>query len=342
MYQRLRPAIYRLAPEEAHRATVALLRLAGAFPPARTLVRRIFGPAREGPAVQAFGLSFSNPVGLAAGYDKDGLAWRGLAELGFGHIEVGTVTPKPQPGNPEPRIFRLVDDRAVINRMGFPSRGSEYLAGQLHAPRPRRLILGVNIGKNKATALEEAVGDYLSLMRVFAPLADYLAINVSSPNTPGLRALQGRRALEELLAPLAAERHSQVLTLGRSLPLLVKLAPELANGELDDALDVILSTGMDGVIVSNTTLRRENLQSRHAGETGGLSGAPLKQLNTELVRVVAARTAGKLPIVASGGIMRPEDVREKLDAGAILVQLYTGLIYEGPGLVRKVFEHGFA
>jgi len=341
VYQRLRPAIFRLAPEQAHRATVALLRFAGALPPAGMLVRGLFGPAREGPAVQAFGLSFPNPVGLAAGYDKDGLAWRGLAELGFGHIEVGTVTPKPQPGNPEPRIFRLVDDRAVINRMGFPSRGSAYLAGRLHAPRPHGLILGVNIGKNKATALEEAVSDYLSLMRVFAALADYLAINVSSPNTPGLRTLQSRRALEGLLAPLATERHLQVQRLGRPLPLLVKLAPDLAIDDLDDALDVILSTGMDGVVVSNTTLRRENLRSLHAGETGGLSGAPLKKINTELVRAVTARTAGKLPIVASGGIAGPEDVREKLDAGAVLVQLYTGLIYEGPGLVRKVLAQGF-
>jgi dihydroorotate dehydrogenase len=341
VYQRIRPMIFRLAPEHAHEVTIALLRLAGAIPPARLGLRWLFRPGGRGPAVQAFGLTFPNPVGLAAGYDKDGLAWRGLSELGFGHIEVGTVTPRPQSGNPQPRIFRLVEDRAVINRMGFPSQGGERLARRLRAPRPKGLILGINIGKNKATPLEEAVQDYMSLVRTFAPLADYLAINVSSPNTPGLRALQSRQALEGLLRPLAEERGRQVRHLGRPLPLLVKLAPDLASSALDEALDVIVNTGMDGVVVSNTTLHREGLRSALSGETGGLSGAPLKSLNTELVRAVARRTAGELPIIASGGIMCREDLREKLDAGAVLVQLYTGLIYEGPGLVRRVLERGF-
>jgi dihydroorotate dehydrogenase len=338
LYRRLRPLVFRLSPETAHTVTVALLRVAGALPPARWLLRRAFAPDQTGPEVRAFGLTFCNPVGLAAGYDKDGLGWRGLALLGFGHIEVGTVTPLPQPGNPRPRVFRLVEDEAVINRMGFPGRGAAFLVQRLSGARPPGLVLGVNIGKNKDTPLEGATGDYLALLRAFAPLADYLAINVSSPNTPGLRSLQTRQALEGLLAPLDAVRREEAGRLGRAVPLLVKLAPDLASDELDGALEAIATTGMDGVIVSNTTLRREGLRSALAAESGGLSGAPLCRLNTALVREVVRRTGGRLPVVASGGIMNPADAREKLDAGATLVQLYTGLIYAGPRLVKRVLE----
>jgi dihydroorotate dehydrogenase len=338
LYHRLRPLIFRLSPERAHTLTIALLRVAGALPPARRLVRALFRSSAAGPEVHAFGLTFPNPVGLAAGYDKDGLGWRGLALLGFGHLELGTVTPLPQPGNPRPRVFRLVEDEAVINRMGFPGRGAAFLAGRLSGARPPGLVLGVNIGKNKDTSLEGAAGDYLSLLRDFAPLADYLAINVSSPNTPGLRSLQARQALEQLLSPLDAARREAAGRLGKTVPLLVKLAPDLGFGELDGALEAITACGMDGVIVSNTTLRREGLRSARALESGGLSGAPLRRLNTELIREVVRRTGGRLPVVASGGIMRPVDAREKLDAGATLVQLYTGLIYAGPGLVKRVLE----
>jgi len=342
MYQLLRPLIFCLPPERAHNLTIQMLRLAGASPVGRSMLRMLFQPAHPGPAVKAFGLTFPNPVGLAAGYDKDGLGWRGLAALGFGHVEVGTVTTLPQAGNPGPRIFRLTDEQAVINHMGFPNRGSEFLVKRLQGYRPQGLILGVNIGKHITTPLEEAGRDYLSLMRTFAPLADYLTINVSSPNTPGLRRLQARQALVELLAPLARERRRQVQKLGRPLPLLVKLAPDLTSDELDDALDVILSTGMDGVIASNTTIQRKGLRSPLANEAGGLSGAPTKRLNTKFVRAITRRTGGKLPIIASGGIMRPDDVKEKMDAGAILIQLFTGLIYAGPGLVRRVLEQGFS
>jgi dihydroorotate dehydrogenase len=275
---------------------------------------------------------------LAAGYDKDGLGWRGLATLGFGHLELGTVTPRPQPGNSGPRVFRLVEDRAVINRMGFPNRGAEFMVRRLQGSRPEGLILGVNIGKNKDTPMENAAEDYLALVRTFAPLADYLAINVSSPNTPDLRSLQARQALEPLLRALDAERRVRVRALGRPLPLLVKLAPDLTSDGLDGALAAILITGMDGVITSNTTLAREGVTSGVAREVGGLSGAPLRKRNTHLVREVARRTNGRLAIVASGGIMHPEDALEKLAAGATLVQLYTGLIYAGPGLVRRVVE----
>ncbi|MDQ1300603.1 MAG: hypothetical protein QG637_522 [Chloroflexota bacterium] len=338
IYPALRPFIFRLSPERAHVLTLALLRLAGASAVGRWLVGALFAPQRIAPPVQAFGLSFANPVGLAAGYDKDGLGWRGLAALGFGHLELGTVTSRPQPGNPAPRIFRLVEDRAVINRMGFPSRGADFLADRLAGRRSPGVILGVNIGKNKDTPLERAGEDYGALLRRCAPLADYLTINVSSPNTPGLRQLQGQAALAGLLGPLADARQRLASALGRPVPLLVKLAHDLTEPELDAALGAISETGMDGVIVSNTTLRRAGLRSARAGETGGLSGAPLRDLNTALIRRVARVTGGRLPIIASGGVLTPDDYREKLAAGATLVQLYTGLIYAGPGLVRQVLR----
>ncbi|MGC8780512.1 MAG: quinone-dependent dihydroorotate dehydrogenase [Anaerolineae bacterium] len=336
MYPFLRPLIFRLPAERAHELTLALLRLAGSSAAGRWLVRALFAPRPNGPAVHAFGLTFANPVGLAAGYDKDGLGWRGLAAMGFGHLELGTVTPRPQPGNPAPRIFRLVEDRAVINRMGFPSRGADFLARRLAGRRPASVVIGVNIGKNKDTPLERAVEDYRTLLQRFAPLADYLAINVSSPNTPGLRRLQDRAALFGLLQPLAEERRRLADALGRPVPLLVKLAPDLADAALEAALDAILAAGMDGVIISNTTLRRDGLRSAAAGETGGLSGAPLRGLSSAMVRRVADAVNGRLPIVASGGVMSADDAEEKLAAGAALVQLYTGLIYAGPGLVRQI------
>jgi dihydroorotate dehydrogenase len=337
MYPLFRAPLFRLDPETAHRLTLRLIRLAGQLLPVRALLRRLFAvPSRP---VQAFGLTFTNPIGLAAGYDKDALGWRGLAALGFGHIEVGTVTQQPQPGNPRPRLFRLVDERAVINRMGFPGLGAEFVARQLSGPRPPGLVLGVNLGKNQDTPLEDAARDYLSLLQTFAPLADYLAINISSPNTVGLRRLQAHDALQELLSVLAAQRRTEAQRLGRAVPLLVKLAPDLSDTELDDALDAILNTGMDGVIATNTTLGRDGLHSALAGETGGLSGAPLRALSTEMVRKIAARTQGKLPVIGVGGVASAQDVREKLEAGACLVQLYTGLIYEGPALVMRILRN---
>jgi len=338
MYKTFRPIIYRLTPEQAHTSTIAMLRLGGAIPPAAALLRAYFRPSQPGPQVQAFGLTFSNPLGMAAGYDKDGLGWRGLATLGFGHIELGTVTPRPQPGNPQPRLFRLVPDQAVINRMGFNNHGAEFLARRLRAQKPSGLVLGVNIGKNKTTPVEEAGQDYLSLLRTFAPLADYLAVNVSSPNTPGLRTLQSRQALEGLLKPLAEERGVLARQLGKRIPVLVKLAPDLGDDELDDALTVIQDTGMDGVILTNTTIARPPLLSPFSGETGGLSGAPLRQISLRIVQDVTRRTGGRIPIVASGGVMNAQDAQARLDAGAVLVQLYTGLIYEGPALVKQILN----
>ncbi len=338
MYKTLRPFIYRLTPEQAHEVTVALLRVAGALPPAAWLLRALFRPRIDGPTVQTFGLNFRNPLGMAAGYDKDGLAWRGLACLGFGHLELGTVTPKPQPGNPQPRLFRLVEDSAVINRMGFNNHGADFLARRLRGKRPKGLVLGVNIGKNKVTPLEQAHEDYLALLQTFAPLADYLAVNVSSPNTPGLRSLQTRAALEGILQPLGAEKAAQTQKLGRTVPVLVKLAPDLTDEELDGALEAICAAGMDGVIISNTTVSRPKLWSLHAGETGGLSGAPLTALSLAMTRKVVERLNGRLPVISSGGVMSAADYQARLNAGAVLVQLYTGLIYEGPGLVKQILD----
>jgi dihydroorotate dehydrogenase len=340
MYQTIRPLLFRLDPEQAHRLTIGLIRLAGNTPGVPKLLRRLY-PAPVRP-VQAFGLTFQNPVGLAAGYDKDGLGWRGLACLGFGHIEVGTVTPRPQPGNPTPRVFRLPEARAIINRMGFPGRGAQALVRALSSPRPSGLVLGVNLGKNKDTPLEEAAHDYLSLTQTFAPLADYLAINVSSPNTIGLRRLQARKELEALLIAIVEVRSQQANSLNRPVPILVKLAPDLDDAELDDALEAVSQSGVDGVIATNTTISRTALAgisgpaARIAQQTGGLSGAPLRQVSTEMIRKIARRTGGSLPIIGVGGILSVDDAKEKLDAGAVLVQIYTGLIYAGPGLASQI------
>ncbi len=305
MYPRLRRILFRLDPEVAHHLTLNALRLAGNFPPSYWFLSQLYkAPPKP---VQVFGLTFKNPVGLAAGYDKDSVAIRGLSALGFGHVEVGTVTLKPQPGNPKPRVFRLVEDEAVINRMGFPGRGAEYVAASLRgmlvpkaiSSSPKRslpaarndVMIGLNLGKNKDTPLEEAASDYIKLMRILAPLADYLAINISSPNTVGLRRLQGREMLEALLGQIRLERE----TWDMKLPILVKIAPDLTDDELDDAIGVILDKGMDGVIATNTTLARQGLRSMHQGETGGLSGSPLRGRSEAVLSRVVKLVNGRVP-----------------------------------------------
>lgn len=363
MYPFFRSLLFRLDPELAHQLTLRTLRVAGNFPPSRWLLSQLFKAPSQ--PVRAFGLTFRNPVGLAAGYDKDAVAIRGLSSLGFGHVEVGTVTPKPQPGNPRPRVFRLPQDEAVINRMGFPGKGAAFMVRSLKGRQSNlpggmlRLALdvtsakpggaasapqgsaklGINLGKNKTTPNEEAVLDYLELLQCFAPHADYLAINISSPNTVGLRQLQGRAALEGLLTQLDIQRRMEEKALEKRIPLLVKLAPDLSEQELDEAVDVILSAHMDGIIVTNTTLAREGLHSKHRDETGGLSGSPLRLRSEAVLCRVVERVEGKIPIVSVGGIMNPEDAKRRLDLGATLIQLYTGLIYEGPGLVKKILTH---
>jgi len=356
MYPFFRSFLFRLDPETTHQLTLQALSIAGGFPPSHWFLTLLYkAPSKP---VQAFGLTFKNPIGLAAGYDKDALAIKGLAALGFGHLEIGTVTPKPQAGNSRPRVFRLVEDEAVINRMGFPSKGAEYVAMSLRgAQKGRRgnlpanvgiaspatqarndAIVGVNLGKNKDTPLEEAANDYVELMRCFMFLADYLTINISSPNTVGLRRLQGRRMLERLLGEIQKERENISFGRGGNSPILVKIAPDLNDEELDDAIGVILDKGMDGIIATNTTLVREGLKSRHPGESGGLSGSPLRIRSEAVLRQVVKRVNGKVPIVSVGGIMSPEDAKRRLDMGATLIQLYTGLVYQGPGLVKKFLE----
>jgi len=340
MYPAIRSLLFKLDPENAHHLTLQLMRIGGAQPFSSILQMFYFAPSKP---VEVFRLTFKNPVGLAAGYDKDGIAMRGLSALGFGHIEIGTITPRPQLGNPKPRVFRLPGDEAVINRMGFPSKGAEKVMRTLRRmekakTRHPNAILGVNIGKNKETPNEEAVFDYLELLGNFAPFADYLTINVSSPNTVGLRDLQGRDALHGLLAQLNHQRKMEETRLEKNIPLLVKLAPDLSDAELDDALGVILDTGMDGVIATNTTIAREGLRSVHQGEVGGLSGNPLRGRSEAMLEKVIRWVDGRVPIVSVGGIMSPEDAKRRLDMGATLVQVYTGLIYHGPGLVRQILQ----
>jgi dihydroorotate dehydrogenase len=351
VYRIFRPLLFSLDTETAHHLTLQMVRLAGLLPPMRWLLQALYS-APDKP-VEVLGLKFKNPVGLAAGYDKNGVAMRGLAALGFGHLEIGTVTPRPQPGNPRPRLFRLVEDQAIINRMGFPGEGMYSVAISLRgaafatrqSPDGSRLlrfarngaIIGINLGKNRDTPLEEAADDYIALMRTFSSLADYLAINVSSPNTVGLRRLQGRELLENLLGSISRERQT-AFSRGRPAPILVKLAPDLSEDELDDAITAILDNGMDGVIVTNTTLERMGLRSRHQSETGGLSGSPLRARSETVLRQVLERLGGRLPVVSVGGIMSSEDAKRRLDMGAALVQVYTGLVYAGPGLVQKIIR----
>ena len=329
MYSLLRPLLFRLDAETSHALTLYALRSTQYLP----FLEQIYKvPSKP---VQAFGLTFKNPIGLAAGYDKDGVAVRGLAALGFGHVEVGTVTPKPQAGNPRPRVFRLAEDEAVINRMGFPSRGAEFVRKQLSVISDRSsVVVGVNLGKNKDTPLEEAARDYIELITVFAPLADYLTINISSPNTVGLRRLQSREMLKNLLSQIDLERETWDL----KRPILVKISPDLSDEELDDVIGVILDKKMDGIIATNTTLSREGLRSNLKGEIGGLSGSPLKGRSEAVLSRVVKLANGRVPIISVGGIASPDDAKKRLALGASLVQVYTGLIYRGPGLVREILK----
>jgi dihydroorotate dehydrogenase len=340
MYSLYRPLIFKFDPETAHHLTINMLKLAGNMAPGRAMVKALYYPKNNGPAVDVMGLHFANPIGMAAGYDKDGDGWRGLAELGFGHIELGTVTVNPQPGNAKPRIFRIPEERAVINRCGFPNLGADYMLQRMNGHKPKNVILGVSIGKNKTVPLDQAEDDYVKLMELFAEKADYLAVNVSSPNTPGLRELQVKGRFDKLLRAVAEKRAELNEKLGKMIPVAVKLAPELSDEEMDECLSVILDTGLDGVIISNTSLNRHGLQSPVQSEYGGLSGAPIMKHSTELIKKVIKRTEDKLPVIASGGVMNYDDAQAKLDAGAKLVQLYTGLIFEGPELPGKIINRG--
>ena len=335
----LRAAMHATDAERAHAVAVAGLSWAGRSAPLRAMLQATMGP-RVGDPVEVMGLRFANRVGLAAGWDKDARAWPGLATMGFGHVEVGTITPRPQPGNPKPRVFRLVEDEAVINRMGFPGAGMAAAAAHLTASsdpalKPPGFVLGVNIGRNKATSNEDAAADACAVLDGLGSFADYVAINVSSPNTPGLRALQRAEELQGLLAAVAAHRDRMVAVVGRSIPLAVKIAPDLDAPGIDGAVDAAIAAGMAGLIATNTTLARDGLQSGLAGEQGGLSGKPLAERSLQVLDAVVARAAGRLAILSVGGVHDADQARQRIERGADLVQVYSGLVYAGPALVRQ-------
>ncbi len=316
-------ALRGLDPETAHRATIAALRLLPKVSPP-------VGDARL--KTRAFGLSFDNPVGLAAGFDKNAEVFDATPGLGFGFVEVGTLTPLPQPGNPRPRVFRLLEDRAVINRYGFNNEGHASALERL-SRRARKGVVGVNVGANKDSA--DRIADYVAGVKTFAAVADYLTINVSSPNTPGLRDLQEASALRELLARALAARESAA----RRPPLLLKIAPDVTLGELDDIVRVARDAKIYGMIVSNTTISRpETLRSNLAKQAGGLSGRPLFALSTQRLAQTYLRVEGQFPLIGVGGIDGPEAAFAKLEAGASLLQLYSALVFEGPGLIQRIKE----
>ena len=335
LYENLfRRLFFRFDPETAHELSVHALALLGATGPLRRAMEYFCLPstARCRP-VEAFGLKFPNAVGLGAGFDKNATVWPAAAALGFGHVEIGTVTLLEQPGNPRPRLFRYPAAEAVINRMGFNNRGAEKIAARLArqpGPGRRRIPVGINLGKSKATPLDQAVADYLGSFALLADHADYIAINVSSPNTPDLRKLQDDERLRELLAALTAANRDRAAQPGRTKkPLLLKIAPDLSFQQIDTVLENMAEYGLDGIIATNTTLERPGPFAR-VSEAGGLSGRPLNRRSTQIIRYIALATGGRLPIIGVGGITDAASAGEKLDAGATLVQFYTGMIYRGP------------
>lgn len=342
-YERiLFPLVSRIEAERAHERTVRALACAQRLPAGRRLLRGLAGRGVRRP-VRVFGLDFPNELGVAAGYDKNGLAPLGLALLGFGHIEVGTVTPWAQAGNHRPRVFRLKEARALINRMGFPNEGMARVAARLRRLTASRewaesgAVLGVSLGKQKETPLEEAARDYALVMRAFYPYADYLVLNVSSPNTPGLRQLQGRTYLEQLLGEVQRENR-RLAQGGGPRPLLVKIAPDLSWGEIDQIVMSAEAAGVAGIIATNTTLERPGLSNAQRKEAGGLSGAPLGARSLEVVRYLCAQLGERMPVVAVGGVMHADDAQARLDVGAKLVQIYTGLVYGGPRLPGRILR----
>lgn len=340
LYQNVfKPAFFRLDPEHAHELAVNSLALLGRVRPLCAVLESLhrLDPARHRP-VECFGLKFPNAVGLAAGFDKNGRAWPAAAALGFGHVEIGTVTHHAQDGNPRPRVFRYPAERAVINRMGFNNAGAAALAAhlaKLPGPGRRAIPLGINLGKTKVTPLEQATEDYLGSFRLLADHADYVVVNVSSPNTPGLRELQDASWLKPLLAALVNENKARAASGKPRRPVLLKIAPDLSWAQIDAALSVIADLGLDGIIATNTTLARPGFFAT-VNETGGLSGAPVQRRSTKIINYIARATHGRLPIIGVGGIMDEAGAAEKLDAGATLVQLYTGLIYRGPFFAAEV------
>lgn len=333
----IKPLLFLIPPEKAHALTVFLLKGLLVLPGISGLLRRYFQVSDPRLSRKVMGIEFPNPVGLAAGFDKDGKLFPAMFALGFGFVELGTVTPKPQPGNPSPRLFRLPADHALINRMGFNNEGADVLAVRLRTtPIPKGLILGGNIGKNKTTPNEQAADDYLYCFRALYHLVDYFVVNVSSPNTPNLRELQDKEPLTRILSALQTENRE----LGAPKPILLKIAPDLTTTQLDDILDIVCTTGIAGIVATNTTIQREGLHTPAAAweamGPGGLSGAPLKEHSTQILQYLRQHGPDGMTLIGVGGIATPSEAQEKLEAGADLVQVYTGLIYEGPSMVRNI------
>jgi dihydroorotate dehydrogenase len=332
-YRLSRPALFQLGPETAHHWTLATLQALAHLGPLNPVSQNIGELPRE-----VMGLRFRNPVGLAAGMDKDGDCIDGFGALGFGFLELGTVTPRPQPGNPRPRLFRLPPAEALINRMGFNNKGVSHLVERVKATRYPG-ILGINIGKNLSTPVENALSDYLDCLRQVYPIAGYIAINISSPNTPGLRDLQRGTHLDRLLGGLSEERAILAQTHGRAVPIAVKIAPDLDPSDLRDMAGAIRKHHVDAVIATNTTADREGVQGlAHGDETGGLSGRPLFKKSTDIVARLADSLGSDIPIIACGGVFSGADARAKIAAGASLVQVYSGLIYTGPAIVSEIVD----
>ena len=326
MFALVRPLLHALGAEMAHGLTLNVIE-AGLYPRAR-------GNDDPALAVSLFGLDFPNPIGIAAGFDKNAQVPDAMLQIGFGFAEIGTVTPRPQPGNPKPRIFRLPEHRAAINRLGFNNEGHEAARARMIDRQGKPGIIGVNVGANKDS--EDRIGDYLEGLTTFHDLASYFTVNISSPNTPGLRGLQEGGELESLLSRIDAQRANLAASSGRRKPVLLKIAPDLDTEQLEHVARCCEGSGIDGVIISNTTLARDGIEGRHAGEAGGLSGAPLFERSTRLLARFHGLTQGRIPLVGVGGISSGEDAYTKIRAGASLVQLYTALIYEGPALVKRI------
>ncbi|MGZ3899224.1 MAG: quinone-dependent dihydroorotate dehydrogenase [Bacteroidia bacterium] len=335
MYSLLKPFLFSLDPEKAHHLTFSFLKLSKFLPGLGILGNK---KINNDPRLKRklFGLEFRNPVGLAAGLDKDAIAFEQLGQLGFGFIEIGTVTPKPQPGNDKPRLFRLIPDEAIINRMGFNNKGVIEAAQRLKKRKDHSLIIGGNVGKNKITPNERATEDYMICFNALYDVVDYFVVNVSSPNTPNLRDLQEKEPLTALLNTLQQLNKSKI----KPKPILLKIAPDLTNSQLDDIIDIVKQTKIDGVIATNTTISREGISLSKAEiekiGMGGLSGKPLTKRSTEVIRYLKQTSGNAFPVIGVGGIHSAEDAIEKLQAGADLLQLYTGFIYKGPQLIADI------
>ena len=337
MYKALiRPILFLFDAEKVHNFSFKFLRFMLGLPGMRSLFRKMY--RHDTPALQreVFGLKFRNPVGLAAGFDKDGKLNKDWEVLGFGFVELGTVTPRPQAGNPTPRLFRLPEDKGVINRMGFNNGGVAQLVRVLKSMGERDIVIGGNIGKNKNTPNERAVEDYKQCFNALFPYVDYFVVNVSSPNTPGLRELQEKGPLTRILKELQDINQAH----GKPKPLLLKIAPDLTDSQVDDILDIVKETQLSGLVANNTTISREGLRTSpdkvKAIGAGGLSGAPVKERSVEMLRYIRKKAGPDLPVIAVGGIMSPEDAKARLEAGANLVQVYTGFVYEGPGFAKQI------